>query len=50
MIEPIEGPRSVGNRSIRLVLADGGVVQFATWKPRSAIEALRSAGVGPPAS
>ena len=41
--ESVEGPRQVGNRAVRLQLQSGKVVQFATWKPKTAIAAIRSA-------
>lgn len=39
--ESIEGPRQVGNRSIRLELSSGKRVQFATWQPRAALAAIQ---------
>lgn len=42
LAESVEGPRSVGNRSIRLHLSDGRMVQFATWRPHQALAAIRA--------
>jgi len=40
VVESIEGPRQIGNRSIRVELVDGRTVQFATWRPREALAAI----------